>query len=619
VNDICKRATQSINLYCPIMIRSFLRHESAVTFPSCQHVQLYGANSTFVVKLNSPVRHYKSCMNNYHTLLNNYRCIGNNDCSTKRQLPRLSDNQLWSRFTYQPTLRIQSRSFEYLIDPSAIANEKKGRRGKKNRERSKKSWNPSNRFVDRIRIQVQGGSGGKGSLSSEQVLSRKYKLRPDGGHGGNGGCIFLVANESIQGLRMSKKHYVADDGKNGINKNQHGRSGKNRIIQVPAGVVVKRILSHDEKWDETTKSVIKGNGTDDWKDDESFYDDGSDESFEANGAGRLSLESGKDYNYDSDKDDKDNNNDDSDYEEIWDDSGHDSGDVEYIEMLDSDDEDDISGGTATTTADGRSKIDLADLNTSGSFVMVARGGRGGLGTCNYANRHGPLPDVSFLVKRAAPIPGEIVHLELVLKLIADVGLVGFPNAGKSSLLRAVSAATPAVAPYPFTTLRPILGCVDYRDGYRIRVADIPGLIDGASEGRGKGFEFLRHIERTKVLLYMIDAAGVDGRDPIDDLYVLANELEAYGDGSLLDRRAIVVANKLDLFASGNSDKASELLTTLTDTAEEIGIQFNGTTIGISAGVTGEGLGTLTKELRRVVTLVDAESEPSFDEFDKQVG
>lgn len=202
-------------------------------------------------------------------------------------------------------------------------------------------------------------------------------------------------------------------------------------------------------------------------------------------------------------------------------------------------------------------------------------------------------------------------MELELKLIADIGLVGFPNAGKSSLLRAISAATPAVAAYPFTTVHPMVGVVEYRDGERVLVADIPGLLEGASQGRGHGHEFLRHVERTKALAYMVDVAGVDSdgsesafrnRGPLRDLEVLAEELAAYGDGNLRERKAVVVGNKIDLL---HHDKALEMEFLLQQRAEELGLESQ--VLMISAGVSGHGLAAFAKAIRDA-TLLDNDSD-----------
>lgn len=177
--------------------------------------------------------------------------------------------------------------------------------------------------------------------------------------------------------------------------------------------------------------------------------------------------------------------------------------------------------------------------------------------------------------------------------------------GKSSLLRAMSRAAPEVAPYPFTTLHPLMGVVEYRDGMHIKVADIPGLIAGASEGRGKGIDFLRHVERTKALMYVLDVAGTEGRDPHDDLRVLVDELSAYGDGTLLQREALVVANKIDLV---DPYRLPELLASIQQIADELGIKRHRPVAGISAGVSGEGLASLSRDIRSVVESIEKTRE-----------
>ncbi len=183
---------------------------------------------------------------------------------------------------------------------------------------------------------------------------------------------------------------------------------------------------------------------------------------------------------------------------------------------------------------------LADLDSVGARVVVAKGGRGGRGNARFATSTNRAPR-----RRELGHPGEEKRLELELKLIADAGLVGYPNAGKSTLLTRISGARPKVAPYPFTTLHPVIGVVEYFDYARLTVADIPGLIDGAHANVGLGHEFLRHIERTKVLIYVIDMAGIDGRKPHEDYANLKKELELYKEG-LSSRPALIVANKMDM-------------------------------------------------------------------------
>jgi GTP-binding protein len=175
----------------------------------------------------------------------------------------------------------------------------------------------------------------------------------------------------------------------------------------------------------------------------------------------------------------------------------------------------------------------------------------------------------------------------------------------------MSRATPEIAPYPFTTLHPLVGTIEYRDGFRVLAADVPGLVDGASEGRGRGHDFLRHLERTKALLYLVDAAGVDGRDPIKDFLTLIDELNNYGDGDMLTRPALVVANKVDLLLE---EECESIIFELGCAAEDAGLQLSGDVLGISAGVTGEGLGSLSKAIRQVVTESETQRENLFGAY-----
>ena len=183
---------------------------------------------------------------------------------------------------------------------------------------------------------------------------------------------------------------------------------------------------------------------------------------------------------------------------------------------------------------------IADLNSKESEFIAAKGGNGGWGNCHFATATRQAPKFAKL-----GLAGEEKELELELKLLADVGLVGFPNVGKSTLLSVVSDAKPKIANYHFTTLVPNLGVVKAGEGESFVVADIPGLIEGASEGLGLGHEFLRHVERTRLLIHVVDVSGIEGRNPIEDFDTINNELKSYN-ADLENRMQIVAANKTDI-------------------------------------------------------------------------
>ena len=193
----------------------------------------------------------------------------------------------------------------------------------------------------------------------------------------------------------------------------------------------------------------------------------------------------------------------------------------------------------TQILDPRTNELLFDFDEDGQRWLAARGGRGGFGNAHFATSTNRAPRY-----HQEGSPGEEFELQLELKLLADVGLVGFPNAGKSTFISTVSAARPKIADYPFTTLEPHLGVVDARDFHTFVIADIPGLIEGAHEGHGLGDRFLRHVERTKVLLHLVDVSSASGRDPANDYEVINRELAAYNP-DLARRPQIVVATKID--------------------------------------------------------------------------
>ncbi len=317
-------------------------------------------------------------------------------------------------------------------------------------------------FVDQARIVVAGGRGGNGCVSFRR---EKYVPRggPDGGSGGNGGSVHLVADRSLKGLNSFRfnKRFEADRGRHGEGGNRTGRSGRDLVLKVPPGTVV------------------------------------------------LDAE--------------------------------------------------------------RTTI-LADLLHEGNQVRVAAGGRGGRGNTSFATSTHQAPRESEPGE-----PGEACTIQLELKLIADVGIIGFPNSGKSTLIARISAARPKIADYPFTTLEPNLGVVDLGQFRSLIVADIPGLIEGAHKGMGLGLQFLRHIERTRVLIHLVDLSDMAERDPVDNLRVIEIELAAFSE-ALARKPQIVAANKLDAMQSSNRLRALE------KHCAGAGIPF----IGISA-VTGRGI------------------------------
>jgi GTP-binding protein len=224
---------------------------------------------------------------------------------------------------------------------------------------------------------------------------------------------------------------------------------------------------------------------------------------------------------------------------------------------------------------------LADLSEEGQRVLVAKGGRGGMGNARFATATNRAP------RKVQPgEPGEIKDLRLELKLLADVGLVGFPNAGKSTMIARISAARPKIADYPFTTLVPNLGVVRISADRSFVVADVPGLIEGAHRGQGLGHQFLRHLERTKVLVHLVDMSGATGRNPADDLDTVRRELELFAP-TLAAKPQIVVANKMDTVDPSNDDAVAEL----EKRASELGLPF----LRVS-GVSGQGVPELLEAM-----------------------
>lgn len=328
-------------------------------------------------------------------------------------------------------------------------------------------------FVDRIKIFVQAGDGGNGCVSFRR---EKYVPRggPNGGDGGRGGNIVLMASLDLSTLIDQKyhQHYIARRGAHGEGKNRHGKDGKDVIVKVPVGTMV--------------------------------YD------FE-------------------------------------------TGDL------------------------------IADLTRDGEEVIIARGGRGGLGNAAFAT------PVNRAPRYAQPgEKGEERWLLLELKLLADVGITGLPNAGKSTLISCVSAARPKIADYPFTTLSPNLGVVSYGRYKSFVMADIPGLIEGAHEGKGLGFQFLRHIERTSILLHLADISDGATVSPVDAVETVNKELGLYSP-LLLEKPQVIAGTKIDAMTKGDKIKM------LSRYCREKGVKF----FPLSA-VTGEGIKELVKYLGKEV-------------------
>lgn len=244
----------------------------------------------------------------------------------------------------------------------------------------------------------------------------------------------------------------------------------------------------------------------------------------------------------------------------------------------------------TVLYDDESNKVIADMSNDNLREVILKGGRGGKGNMNYATATMQAPQYAQPGQDAKEL-----WIRLELKVIADVGLVGFPNVGKSTLLSRVTNAKPKIANYHFTTLNPNLGVVDIEGGKGFVIADIPGLIEGASEGIGLGHDFLRHIERTKVIIHMVDAASVEGRNPVDDIQAINAELEQYNP-DLLKRPQVIAANKIDAIYDNGEKNPVDILK---ETFEPLGIKV----YPISA-VTGKGLKELLYAVRHILDSMD---------------
>ena len=348
-------------------------------------------------------------------------------------------------------------------------------------------------FADRAKIYVRSGKGGDGHVSFRR---EKYVPNggPDGGDGGTGGSVIFEVDEGMNTLSDYRhvRKYCAEHGENGGKRNCTGKNGKDIILKVPEGTVIKE------------------------------------------------AESGK---------------------------------------------------------------VIADMSGKNKRYVLLTGGKGGNGNQHYATSTMQAP------KYAQPgQPAKELDLLLELKVIADVGLVGFPNVGKSTFLSRVSNAQPKIANYHFTTLNPNLGVVDLDGAKGFVVADIPGLIEGASEGVGLGHEFLRHVERTKVMIHVVDAAGTEGRDPIEDIHAINKELALYSE-DLAKRPQVIAANKMDALYTDRD----ELLERLEKEFGPMGYKI----FPISA-VSGEGVRELLYHVRHMLDDINEEPTIFEQEYDPEI-
>jgi GTP-binding protein len=343
-------------------------------------------------------------------------------------------------------------------------------------------------FIDEIKIYARAGRGGKGCVA---FLRETYRPKggPSGGNGGRGGDVILEADHDLNNLiaQYYSPRLVAQDGKAGLGKGMDGHAGKDLMVKIPCGTLVWKLSSGPSPVESGVTQAAKGTP-----------------------AKRLPLSTTQ--------------------RPLMRHSG--AGSAWEVNL-----EGELDPGAARASPEKGELI--ADLTQHGQQFVLCKGGRGGLGNRNFATATRQSP------RFAQPgEPGGEGEFLMELRIIADVGLVGYPNAGKSTLLSAISHARPKIASYPFTTLHPQVGIVEYPDWFRLTVCDVPGLLEGAHQNVGLGHAFLRHIERCKILVLLLDMAGTDGRAPWDDYHQLLNELALY-DPALPNRPRLVVANKMD--------------------------------------------------------------------------
>ena len=354
-------------------------------------------------------------------------------------------------------------------------------------------------FVDQIKVYARAGHGGKGAVA---FLREAYvpKGGPSGGNGGRGGNVILQADHDLNNLigQFFRPRLIAENGEGGGGKGMDGLAGKDLIVKVPCGTLVWKLPSvapepeeeEEDAEEEEPKTMLMASS--------------NKRSLIRRAGAELAVE---------------------------------------LNL-----EDDGQNEAAAPSSNEDDEL-VADLTHDGQQFILCKAGRGGLGNRNFATSTRQTP------RFAQPgEPGDEGEYRLELRTVAEVGIVGYPNAGKSTLLTAISKARPKVAAYPFTTLHPQIGIVEYADFFRLTVCDVPGLIEGAHQNVGLGHGFLRHIKRCKFLVILLDMAGTDGRNPWDDYKLLLRELELY-DATMLDKPRLVVANKMDESVSeGNLKK-----------------------------------------------------------------
>lgn len=345
-------------------------------------------------------------------------------------------------------------------------------------------------FVDAVKIYVQAGKGGRGCVAFLREAFRP-KGGPCGGNGGKGGDVILEADANVNNLvnLLCQPHLRAKNGEPGKGKGKDGGNAKDLLVTVPCGTLIWKLPDSKRNSDAFSSSRKS--------------EDNAKNAIPKASPIQPLVVMGNSRSQDSG------------FPQIFE---------NFRDRNDSELQDAVLHG---------------DLIESGQRFLIGRGGRGGLGNKNFATAKRQSP--RFAQPGEAGTEGRFF---LELRVIADIGFVGFPNAGKSTLLAALSRARPKIAEYPFTTLRPNIGIIEHADHTRTTICDIPGIIEGAHKNAGLGHDFLRHIKRCKALAWLVDMAGADGRKPWEDYLQLRNELKAY-DPAILKRRAIVLANKMD--------------------------------------------------------------------------